>query len=150
MCSVIAAHLQYGRRPELQGNVKVCTHINTTICSLCRLLMARHEGPNLILAASTMYMMIFWTCKEWDNDIELWFGRRAFHGLQEPPPSMDVDFRRATIVEDNMTAVEALHVEAMVKANCMSDLWLRQKGDEKNYFKSSSPYAFTLWRRINS
>lgn len=31
----------------------------------------------------------------------------------------------------------------MEEANCMHDLWLRQKGAQGNYFKPSSPYAFT-------
>jgi hypothetical protein len=29
---------------------------------------------------------------EWDEDIELRFGRRAFHGPPEPPPPMDAQF----------------------------------------------------------
>ena len=55
---------------------------------------------------------------EWDDEIELRFGRRAFEGHPEPPPPMDAQFRPARIVEDIMTAAEALHAEAMVSFEC--------------------------------
>ena len=76
---------------------------------------------------------------EWDNDIELRFGRRALHALQQPPPPMDVDFKPATIVEDIMTVVEALHEEAMV--NLEVD---REGGDNLNEEASG------LYRSANS